>query len=217
MSIKKQHRSFFHFLIKNGLNELNPKCRMTKPEKLEILWNEFSSDLRTFIISKVKNDSDSDDILQDVFLKIHDNIESLKDEKKIKAWIYQITRNAIIDYFRVGNREQKASGIFKELSFATPSSRFMDEAISDMIKYMDQMAPEYCEALCLTELEGMSQTEYAEKKGLSYSGAKSRVQRARVMLREMLLKCCHYQADKYGTVIDIQPSCGCCCGTEKTS
>jgi RNA polymerase sigma-70 factor, ECF subfamily len=190
---------------------------MTKPEKLQLLWDEFSTDLKIFIKSKVKNDSASDDILQEVFLRIHNNINSLKDENKIKAWIYQITRNVIIDHFRAVNREQKESELLKELSYTPTSTRFMDEAITDMIKSMDQLAPEYCEALCLIELEGMSQTEYAEKKGLSYSGAKSRVQRARVMLKEMLLKCCHYQADKYGTVISIQPACCCCCNNEKTS
>ena len=53
--------------------------------------------------------------------------------------------------------------------------------------------------------------EYAVKAGISYSGAKSRVQRARIMLKDMLMQCCHYQFDKYGTVFDIQQKCRCCC------
>jgi RNA polymerase sigma-70 factor (ECF subfamily) len=89
----------------------------------------------------------------------------------------------------------------------------MDAAISDMLKMMNELPSEYCEALCLTEIDGMTQKQYAKKKGLSYSGAKSRVQRARLMLKDMLLKCCHYQFDKYGTVFDIQPKCCCCCET----
>jgi RNA polymerase sigma-70 factor (ECF subfamily) len=76
---------------------------------------------------------------------------------------------------------------------------------------MNGLPTEYCEALCLTEIDGVTQKEYAEKKGLSYSGAKSRVQRARMMLKDMLLECCHYHFDKYGTVFDIQPKCCHCC------
>jgi RNA polymerase sigma-70 factor (ECF subfamily) len=186
---------------------------MSHPDNIEIVWNEFSSGLKSFIVSKIKNDADADDILQDAYLKIHDNIHNLKDKTRIKPWIYQITRNLIIDYFRADNRDQKAGELLFEVSVSSPSSKFMDIAISNMIKLMEELSPEYCEALCLTEIEGMSQKDYAEKKGLSYSGAKSRVQRARTQLKDMLLKCCHYQFDKYGTVIDIQPNCCCCCAS----
>ncbi len=177
---------------------------------IEFLWYQFNSGLRSFIMSRVKNDADADDILQNTYLKIHENIHNIKNKSRIKSWIYQITRNLIIDYFRNHKRNQRINEIKQELVYSSLSGKFMDIAISEMIKVMDEMPPEYCEALCLTEIEGMNQKEYAEKAGLSYSGAKSRVQRARLMLKEILLKCCHYQFDKYGTVFDIQPKCCCC-------
>jgi RNA polymerase sigma-70 factor (ECF subfamily) len=184
---------------------------MSNSEDIAILWDQFSSGMKAFIFSKVKNDADTDDILQNVYLKIHDNIDSLKDKSKIKPWIYQITRNLIIDYFRAGRHENNIKEFTGELVPSFSSNKFMEIAIDDMIKMMNEMSPEYCEALCLTEIDGLTQKQFAEKKGLSYSGAKSRVQRARLMLKEMLLKCCHYQFDKYGTVFDIQPKCCCCC------
>jgi RNA polymerase sigma-70 factor (ECF subfamily) len=184
---------------------------MSSSEKTEILWHGFSSGLKSFIYSKVKNIADTEDILQNVYLKLHDNLHSLKDESRIKPWIYQITRNMIIDHFRADNRNLNINELKSELKSTHSSGKFMDIAISDMIRMMDELSPEYCEALCLTEIDGMSQKEYAQMMGLSYSGAKSRVQRARLMLRDMLLKCCHYQFDKYGTVFDIQPKCWCCC------
>lgn len=117
----------------------------------------------------------------------------------------------IIDYFRAHDHYQRVKEYAHELPFTFRTDRLMDTAISDMIRTMDDLPEEFCEALCLTEIEGMSQKEYAELKGLSYSGAKSRVQRARVLLKNMLLKCCHYQFDKYGTVFKIDPDCCCCC------
>jgi len=181
---------------------------------VEQLWNEFSSGLKLFILSKVEDESDASDILQDTFLKIHQNIHQLRDQSRIKPWVYQIARNATTDYFRSNGRNQKSDVIPEELSIQTSSDQIMDKAIGDMITMMDELSPEFCEALCLTEIEGMSQKEYAAMKGLSYSGAKSRVQRAKVMLKDMLLKCCHYQFDRYGTVIDIQAKCCCCCPAE---
>jgi RNA polymerase sigma-70 factor, ECF subfamily len=184
---------------------------MSGMENVESIWNEFGKGLELFILSRVKNEADASDILQDTFLKIHDNINSLKEKTRIKAWIYQITRNLIIDHFRTGNRDQYSDRLFREIPVSSVPDKVMDTAIRDMIKMMDKLSPDYCEALCLTEIEGMSQKEYAEKKGLSYSGAKSRVQRARGMLKDLLLQCCHYQFDRYGTVFDIQPGCCCCC------
>lgn len=186
-------------------------------ENTEAVWNDLSSALKSFIFSKVKNEADSDDILQDVYLKIHDNIDSLKDKTRIKPWIYQISRNLIIDYFRNIKKNQTEAEIINDLASPSGTGRYMDTAVGDMIRMMDDLPPEYCEALCMTEIDGLSQKEYAEKTGLSYSGAKSRIQRARVLLKDMLLKCCHYQFDRYGTVIDIQPLCCCCCPHEKKS
>jgi RNA polymerase sigma-70 factor (ECF subfamily) len=188
---------------------------MRSKSDIELVWNEFGSGLKSFILSKVKNEADASDILQDTYLKIHDNIDTLKDTTRIKAWIYQITRNLIIDYFRANYQKRPVPSDFSDLPARSASDRLMDIAIRDMIGMMDELSPEYCEALCFTEIEGMSQKEYAEKRGLSYSGAKSRVQRARVMLKDLLLQCCHYQFDIYGTVIEIQPKCCCCNPMEK--
>lgn len=188
---------------------------MNGSENIEIVWKSLSSGLKTFIIARVRNENDADDILQDVYIKIHENIDTLKDKSKLQQWIYQISRNLIIDYFRKTGRQLKNN---KEMELLIPEStvpgKFMNEAISDMIKMMDKLPPEYCEALCLTELEGMSQKAYARMAGLSYSGAKSRVQRARAMLKDLLMRCCHYHFDKYGTVLAIHPAGCCCCKQE---
>ncbi|HLN20335.1 MAG TPA: RNA polymerase sigma factor SigZ [Bacteroidales bacterium] len=182
---------------------------MTQGDNIEKTWEIFRHGLKSFILSKVRNEADADDIMQDVFIRMHDNVGKLNDSSKIKPWLYQITRNLITDYFRKKNSELR--DYRDQIVVKQRPGKFMDEAVSDMIRMMDKLSPEYCEALCMTEIEGISQKEYALKKGLSYSGAKSRIQRARVMLRDMLLDCCHYQFDKYGTVFNIEPACCRCC------
>ena len=180
-------------------------------EGIEKIWLNFEDKLKAFILGKVKDNAVAEDILQEVFIKIHLKIDTLKDETKFKPWIYQITRNQIIDYFRSNKKEllndHSETNIEEELT----DNKVMEEALLDMIKMMDDLPSEYCEALCLTELEGLSQKEYAEKIGISYSGAKSRVQRSRKMLKDMLMNCCHYEFDKYGTVFNISPKHCCCC------
>lgn len=214
---------------------------------MEEIWQKFENRLRAFTMSKVNDKTVTDDIMQELFIRIHANIDRVKDETRIQSWIYQVCRNLIIDHFRNRDRvvriadpniqepEEKnhdtnlqgrlsvnpdqedeepllvpEGDIRLNPSLETESDEIMAEAIADMVKMMDNLPPEYCEALCLTELGKMNQKEYADRVGISYSGAKSRVQRARKMLKDMLMKCCHYEFDKYGTVINIYPA-GCCC------
>jgi len=66
----------------------------------EEIWSRFSSSLRSFIDRRVNDDHDADDILQDVFLKIHQKAETVKDPTAVAAWVYQIARNSIVDYYR---------------------------------------------------------------------------------------------------------------------
>ncbi len=178
-------------------------------KNIEVLWLRLHARLKAFILDKVKDEAAAEDLLQEVFIRIHTKIDTLQDDSKIQAWIYQITRNIIADHFNKVKRENRLLPV-PEPEEGESSTEYMAEALQDMVKMMDDLPPEYCEALCLTELGGMSQKVYAEKIGISYSGAKSRVQRAKILLKDMLMKCCHYQFDKYGTVLDIHPK-GCCC------
>lgn len=63
----------------------------------------------------------------------------------------------------------------------------------------------YRDAIVLTQFEGLSQKELADRFGISASGAKSRVQRGRAVLKALLLECCQFEFDRRGSVIDCTP------------
>jgi len=179
-------------------------------DRVEFIWQEFSEKLRGFIAKRVNDPMLVDDILQDVFLKIHTNLGHLKNLSKLKSWIYQVTRNAIIDYYR---SHRINSELPENLAEAEDGSRLnasqkLAGSLKDMIKLLP---PHYREALLLTEFGGMKQTDLAKKLGISISGAKSRVQRGRQMLKELLYQCCHFEFDRRGMVIDYHPIACCCC------
>jgi RNA polymerase sigma-70 factor (ECF subfamily) len=69
----------------------------------------------------------------------------------------------------------------------------------------------YREAVMLSEIEGQTQKEVAEKIGISVSGAKSRVQRGRGMIKDMLLDCCKFEFDHQGNVMDYERKDDSCC------
>ena len=78
-------------------------------------------------------------------------------------------------------------------------------------KMVTDLPEKYAQALLLTEFQGHTQKDLANKIGLSVSAAKSRVQRARTIIKDSLMKCCHFEFDRYGTIIDYHPITCCCC------
>lgn len=173
----------------------------------EHLWREFSKDLRAFITRRVPNEQDADDILQESFIKIHKHLNSLENEDRLVAWIYQITRRTIVDYYR---RAKPGVPLPLDWEEATTSSRESEseveaEVASWLKPMIADLPPKYREALRLTEFEGLNQKQLAAKLGLSHSGAKSRVQRGRALLRKQVLDCCHLEFDRRGGIIDYQP------------
>lgn len=172
---------------------------------ISCVWEEFSVPLKGFIRKRVTNEQDADDILQEVFVKIQNNIEGLMKVKKVHAWIYRITRNAIADYFRKAYNNIEISQLSEELVSTAEEELTANAEIASCLKVMVDSLPEiYKQAILLTEFEGMSQKELSEKMGISISGAKSRVQRARKILKEMLLGCCQLEMDRRGNIIDYK-------------
>ena len=182
---------------------------------LENIYRKFRDRIKGFILSRINDGDVAEDIVHDVFLKIHNKIETLRDESKLERWIYQIARNAVTDYYR-----QKRSVLLEQDDVpAEDPDPDGDESFKDVAlgleSMLDTLPEHYREALRLTEFEGLTQKQLADKLGISISGAKSRVQRARALLKDELLRCCHFESDRFGKIIDYYPvTCPCCAEEE---
>ena len=176
---------------------------------VEQAWMTFHTPLLQFVRRRVADKASAEDILQDVFLKAHTHIDTLSDTAKLQSWLYQLTRNAVIDHYR---RTRVTVTISEDVpAFVQEDENDAVAQLTPAVKAMVAELPDiYHEALRLTEYEGLTQKELAERLGISVSGAKSRVQRARQMLRQMLLDCCHFELDRRNAIISYQPRCACC-------
>jgi RNA polymerase sigma-70 factor (ECF subfamily) len=177
----------------------------------EQIWETFHGPLLRFIRQRVHDDATAEDLLQDVFLKIHQQIETLKEVKKLESWIYQITRHTIIDYYR----DKKSTITLDEpevlqLPEELPDDDIVSELFPSVRTMIHNLPPLDRQALVLTEYQGLTQKELSARLGLSFSGAKSRVQRAREKLRQQLLACCHFELDSRQHIINYQPHCQYC-------
>ena len=170
--------------------------------RTEQIWRELSDRLHQFILSRVSSSADADDILQNVFLHIHQKLNSLRSTKRLESWVFQITRNAIVDHFRKSRlSESPGTEIADENSEIENANAEVSRCIGALI---NQLPDDQQRAVRLYELEGIPQATIAERESISLSAVKSRIQRGRKKLESILLDCCRFQFDSRGNVLEYQ-------------
>jgi len=190
------------------------------------IWQEVHRRLRTFIARRVANEAEVEDILQEVFLRLHRRLDSLKDPRRLVSWVFQITRHAIADFYRAPEPKREVpAGLAADMEAAHPataqpltglsadSGQLHEELAACMRPMIEQLSTQYREAVTLVELEGLTQQAAAKRLGLSVSGMKSRVQRGRQQLKRLLDECCVIHLDRRRRVAEYavrDPQCTPC-------
>lgn len=181
---------------------------------IEFLWREFADPLRAFLRHRVSSPQDAEDLLQTVFLKIHRQLPTLRDTSKLQGWAYRIARNAVIDHYRT---RRENTPLTPGMEAGDPSGRDVVDLTPALTRFIAQLPPLYRETLVRHGYQGEEITAVAAALGISPTAAKSRVRRARLLLRKMLERCCQFEFDQRGHVIEATPreACGCDCASTK--
>jgi RNA polymerase sigma-70 factor (ECF subfamily) len=148
-----------------------------------------------------------DDITQEVMLKVQTQLDAMPPEDKLPAWVFAVARNAVIDHYRArAIRDHADIAAIDPVADATGDEQqaAVRELTPCLLRMVDQLPEPYREAMKQADFEGLSQQEIADRAGISLSGAKSRVQRARQQLHDMLLDCCKVERDARGNVMDFE-------------
>jgi RNA polymerase sigma-70 factor (ECF subfamily) len=167
------------------------------------LWVQFRGHLRAFVSRRVADGADVEDIVQWVFLRLHESQASLKRTERVHAWLYRTARRAIADYYRTrSRRREQPSGHTSDLeSLATRADgeagdeAGLRQAAECIAPLVEDLPLPYREAIVVADLQDVRLAEAARDAGVSLSGMKSRVQRGRQRLKQMLLDCCQVALD----------------------
>ncbi len=179
-------------------------------------WRDVAARLQPFIAQRVPA-PDVDDVLQDVLLRMHRGLATIREDDRLTSWMFQIARSAIADRARDRGRhplvdEERSD----EPAIAEPlegEPTVAQVLASCLLLFVARLPPTYREAVTLVELEGMTTRAAAEQVGISVSGMKSRVQRGRAQLRDMLEACCEIAVDARGSVTNFEPRVETCCAS----
>lgn len=169
-------------------------------------WRPFVEGLRRFIARRVPSPH-AEDVLQDTLVRLHEAAPSLNDADRAEAWVFTIARRTIADFYREEERRPVDANVEQADDLAAPEPASDPENLAsyegkhdvheEVLSWLRPMAEElpemYRRPLIMADFEGHTQQEVADELELSLSGAKSRVQRARAQLGDLLKQCCEVE------------------------
>jgi RNA polymerase sigma-70 factor (ECF subfamily) len=176
------------------------------------IYDQHYSKVRKFILALVKDEWVADDIIQETFLKVQQNIESLRDPSRLSSWIFRIAHNLCQDHFRRSKKSrkeeridqeetedlnkaliQKELGIQKELE-----RRQMGECVQNQINLLPESLRT---VLVLFDIMEFSHQESADILGITVKNVKVRLHRARKRLKAILENKCAFERDERNVLI----------------
>ena len=169
---------------------------------VENIYKEYNKLLMSFIVRRVPNRYVAEDILQEVFMKVINNLGQLKNYDKLKSWLFQIARNSIIDYYRHEKQVIEPEQEFIDKTYTYDEDAYTKLQVS-VLMMIQQLPLKYRQALYLADYKGLTQKEISKKLAISYACAKGRVLRARKLMKKIYLDCCHFEFELKGKVIDF--------------
>lgn len=166
------------------------------------VWNEFSASVLDYFQSKVKDRHVAEDLRQDVFIKIHKHMDEVRQREKLSHWISVVMRNTLVDYWKTKtDKPLEKLPSLKADAEQTHEEHLAERCVRNMIR---QIPEKYAAPLALSDLEGVKQKEVAEQLNLSLSGAKSRIQRGREMLKDAIQSCCKVELNERNEIVDYE-------------
>lgn len=170
------------------------------------VWTTYAEDLRRFILSKVKDATIAEDILQDTFIKVHTKLHTLKEESKLKSWLFSVARYTLLDYFKTSKNTFQFETIEIE---ADPE--FNDHSEQDCLRgILKNLPKKYRDPLFLSDIKGLKQQDVADQLNLPLATVKSQIQRARKQIAQGFMDCCGFIMNDDGFLVgEIQDKADC--------
>jgi RNA polymerase sigma-70 factor (ECF subfamily) len=172
-------------------------------------WDNYKEDIISFIKKRIKKSVETDDILQEVFIKYWKKNHEIKDKSKVRQWLLSVSRFTIFDYYREKNKDKEVKFSFEKEEFLNKADENIHSDESKKILPIIYGLPQkYKNILLLSDIFGIPHKDISMRLNLSPTCIRTRVIRARKLLSEKMKECCSFTHDKYGNIV--------CCNEKAT-
>lgn len=171
--------------------------------RIEAIWEAQASHLYFFILKRVHDVTIAQDVVQNTFLKAHGSLGTVHKPVKIKAWLFQIARNELANYYRDPNTNISNT----ELAPIADVSAKDDFCCFE--RFIEELPDKYQKVIKLVYLEGKTNSEAANTLNLSLANIKARIRRAKGILKQRFQDCCSYKTNESDQLVG-EPDCAVC-------
>lgn len=169
------------------------------------IHDQFYERVKKFILASVRDESVADDLVQDTFIRIQENLDSVRDPAKVSSWIFRIAHNLCQDHFRTRKKSSSHEEIHDGLVNLqeTPLQKKMEQGeMSQCVQDQLNLLPESLRSvLIFADVMEFSHQEIAKILGLSVENAKVRLHRARKKFKEILEEKCTFEVDERNVLV----------------
>ena len=179
--------------------------KIKKYTEASAIWLQFKDGLKGYILKKTKDSQLADEINQHVLIKVIDSCCSNIQIKNVRSWLFQIAQNTTVDYLK---KHTAYVPLEKEIQEKKEDNVYLkiEPFVSSLIDFLPE---KYGVPLRMSDVEKMKQNDIALKLGLSLTATKSRIQRARELLKNEVLTCFHVttEGEKGLNDVNLKDSC----------
>lgn len=173
-------------------NEIIDSIRRGNQKDFSLLIDRYKDKSFSLIIKILKNKSDSEEVLQDVFLKVYQRLDAFKGESKFSTWLYRIAFNTAITKANSKNRirelEIKSIEDFEGKIENMEFLHLVENQYDFVYKMIDKLPVRNALVLILFYIDELSICEISEIMGISIVNVKVILHRSRILLRDLLIK-----------------------------
>jgi len=179
--------------------------KIDKYEEVSKLWLEYKNALKFYLLKKVKNEDLANELSHEVLMKVYKSCCSGNEIRNLRSWMFQIAHNTTIDYLK---KENKFTYEVPEIVESDVNNSYIEA--EELLEPLFKLLPDkYALPLQLSDIEQLKQSEVSKKLNLTLTATKSRIQRARKLLKEKIIECSNLELDKKGNLISIEIKSGC--------
>ena len=166
------------------LVELLPKKKRVAEKAFEAIYNRYSSHVHAYCRSIIRDPDETEDIFQETFMRFFKNVKKGAEITNLHSYLIKISRNLCLNHIRDKKHNVEIEEYHKVVD---EDANYNNKEMLDLVmRALDLMDFKYREAFVLKKIEGMKFTEIADIMDISVEGAKTRVNRARIKLYELL-------------------------------
>jgi RNA polymerase sigma-70 factor, ECF subfamily len=169
------------------------------------IHDQYYRRVRKFILASVKNESAADDLVQETFIKIQENLDSVRDPEKISSWIFRIAYHLCQDHFRVLKKSSSQEEIHDGLVNLqeSPVQKKMEQGeMSQCVQDKLNLLPEAQRSVIIfADVMDFSHQEIADILGLTVENVKVRLHRTRKKLKAILEEECTFEVDERNVLV----------------